>query len=60
MCAGDTSLTTMNWEPGKKHPGVDLNGRPKQQCARWDTLISSIEDRVVGMEEYEALLNPLV
>ncbi|KUI54250.1 Monoacylglycerol lipase ABHD12 [Cytospora mali] len=39
------------WEPGKRHPGVDLNGRPKQFCANWDLLLYSIKDRVVGEEE---------
>lgn len=59
MCAGDASLTTFNWEIGKLRAGVDLNGRPKQVCVDWNTLISSVEDRTVGVDEYDAMVNPL-
>ncbi|CAN8099827.1 unnamed protein product [Discula destructiva] len=58
MCAGDASLTTFNWEPGKLRASVDLNGRAKQVCVDWNTLISSIKDRSVGQDEYDAMVNP--
>lgn len=59
MCAGDVSLTTVSWEPGKPFPGVDLNGRPRQKCVDWAVLMSSIESRVVSNDEYESMTNPL-
>lgn len=63
MCMSDISLTTLNCEPGKPHPSVNLEGQPKQLCVNWDLLMSSIKDRVIsvhGVEEYDALINPLV
>jgi hypothetical protein len=56
MCHGDTTLTTFGWADQKQPM---LNTRPIQhQCVDWEVLMRSVNSRVVGKDEMEALENP--
>jgi len=56
ICHGDTTLTTFGWAE-QKQPMLNTKLIP-HKCVNWEALTTSIEKRVVGREEIQALVNP--
>ncbi|KAH8676549.1 hypothetical protein BGZ60DRAFT_402830 [Tricladium varicosporioides] len=58
MCHADRSLTTFKWTKHQK-PMLDTK-RPPHICVNWDSLISSINDRLVSDDELARIRNPIL
>lgn len=58
MCRPDTSLTTFVWVNSQDKPILNIDPF-ERECVDWEVLIDSVKDRVVSLEEVEALKNPL-
>lgn len=59
ICRPDLeTLTTFQWREGQVKPLLSPE-RPLRRCVDWDTLMGSLEDRVVGDGEMRELENPL-
>ncbi|TEY33008.1 hypothetical protein BOTCAL_0699g00050 [Botryotinia calthae] len=58
MCRPDTSLTTFMWVNSQDKPILNIDPF-ERECVDWELLIDSVKERVVSLEEVEALRNPL-
>ena len=59
VCHADASLTTFKWHTAKTRPMFNAS-ESVHSCVDWDTLMTSVADRVVGEEEILRLDNPLM
>ena len=57
MCHPDiSSLVTFSWDTA---PKPRANGtKTLHSCVNWDMLVASMQSRLVGREEMDALANP--
>jgi len=58
MCRPDTSLTTFLWVNTQDKPILNIDPL-EHDCVDWDVMVESLQDRVVSLEEINALKNPL-
>jgi hypothetical protein len=58
MCRPDTSLTTFLWVQSQEKPILNIDPF-EHDCVDWNTMVKSLQDRVVSLEEINALKNPL-
>jgi len=58
MCRPDTSLTTFLWVASQDKPILNIDPL-EHDCVDWDLMVESLSDRVVSLEEINALKNPL-
>jgi len=58
MCSGDVSLLMLSWKEGKDRPTIQPSSLP-HECVDWEQLESTVQARVIPINEVLNLKNPL-